>query len=167
MYKRYPALDPETQEALLNLSTTVSYVEAKSHRRRMGANGASALSIYSSSRYFSWDAKTRETFKSLFPAAHRNGVVWWFLKFPEKKGFLDLQTTWIGKPQSGTIISYALNDGQSIIIGDEAVTLKKGEGIGFNLQIPHEVPKGQPEQLWACAMILGAPTEEHLLAPKA
>lgn len=130
MFVRQETLSPEALAELKALAGEVHFVKAESHRRRMGANMYAALSIYNYSRWYLWNADQRKRFKASMPDKPiKKSVVGWYIHFPAEEGFLDVQTYWADERMSGTAVSFALNDNQTIIIGDDTVTLNAGEGI--------------------------------------
>jgi hypothetical protein len=160
MHRIYPALSAEQQAELIELSKEMKWIEAYSFRRRMGVNGADALSIYKNTRWFTWTAKQRNKYKALLPEHMVNqAVVGWYLDLPAGDGFLDRMTVWVDKPNSGTAIAYALRGDQTILINDKPVLVKQGQGIGFSLREIHEIKPSEEGQLWACVMVRGQPVE--------
>lgn len=158
---RYPKLTVDQVVGLKDLQSELSMTESISHRRRMGEGGINALSRYSYSRWYSWDSKTRQLFKSHIPEQQANAaLIGWYLKIP-RRGFLDRMTTWVGSKEAGTIIAYSLNGDQVIRINDQDVIVNQGEGIGFHLSNIHEIKPPKREQLWACLMVLGEPDIHH------
>jgi len=158
MHVIYPALDEQNVKALVELRSEFELPNVRSNSRRMGENSCHNLSVYKNTRWFSWNRDQRQRFKDALPKKQwEKAVVGWFLDFPAKEGFLDRMTTWVNEVQSGTIIAYALRTNQSILINDEPVMVKKGEGIGFSLRNIHEIKRSQEGQLWACVMVLDSP----------
>lgn len=160
MYVRYPKLPDESLATLEELLKELNWVNAVSHRRRMGENSYNNLSEYTNTRSFSWTHEQRERFRSTIPENQsRKALVSYFIEFAPKTGFLDRMTTWKDNPaSSGTIIAYALKDA-TILLNDTVVDVKRGEGIGFNLSVIHEVKASDNGQLWANMMVLGDPAK--------
>lgn len=160
MYVRYPKLPDESLATLEKLVAELKWVNAVSHRRRMGENAYNNLSEYTNTRSFSWTHDQRERFRSAIPVKqHSKALVSYFIEFAPKTGFLDRMTTWTDNPaSSGTIIAYALKDAV-ILLNDTEVDVKRGEGIGFNLSVIHEIKASENGQLWANMMVMGDPAK--------
>lgn len=153
-FQRLPKLSGEQVATLKALSKDLVFTEATGSRRRVGANGTKALSIYSYSKWFNWKAKERSVFRSVWEEQYLNTVVQgWFLRLPKRDGFLDVMDAWVDLPNSGTVVATALEDKQTIIIDDISHILNKGETIKFHLSLIHSIPKVKTAQLWACIMI--------------
>lgn len=159
MYKHYDDNTEEEVEELLTLSKEVKFQKAEGHRRRMGANKASALSRYSMAKWFDWKHAQREIFRTKFPVPIQNKILQgWFLEIPRGTGFLDLMNYWVDKPRTGKVVCTALQN-QSIYLDHIEVKVKKGQQIGFSLQTLHEIKPSKTGQLWACVMIFDCPLE--------
>lgn len=160
MYVRYPKLPDEALATLDELVKELNWVNAVSHRRRMGENRYNNLSEYTNTRWFSWTREQRDRFRSAIPEKQNSkALVGYFIELAPKTGFLDRMTTWTDNPaSSGTIIAYALKDAV-ILLNDTEVDVKRGEGIGFNLSVIHEVKASENGQLWANVMVMGDPAK--------
>jgi len=151
MHTTLPALSNEQLTTLLGLIEQIEFTDKK---KRMGVNGVNNVSVYTYSKWKSWNRNQVKEFKSMFsnPDIDRS-IIGWFLKFPAEVGFLDLMTTWVGKP-CGSIIAYSLADSQVIWLNGREVTVNRGQGIKFSLSVPHEVKPVSFEQNWACLMLV-------------
>jgi hypothetical protein len=157
MYKYLENIVPESMQTLEDLHQEVKMIPAVGPRRRVGANGASALSTYSVSKMFNWTAAQRDLFKDQFKGTvHDKIIQGWFLELPEHVGFLDLMNYWVDKPLSGSIMCIAMKD-QTIHLDKKPVVLTKGQKITFHLSTLHELKRSPEGQLWACVMFLGDP----------
>jgi hypothetical protein len=151
MYTKLSKLNQDKIEILNNLSATVDY---RNKNIRIGANGIQNKSIYVYSKWFDWHRDQRKLYKNCFDESLiNNAMIGWFLKFPEKTGFLDLITYWVDNRLAATVASFALED-QEIILNGEKVAVYKGEGIKFSLKIAHEIKPNSKEMRWACLMLL-------------
>jgi len=156
MYTKLPALTDAQVEDLVKLQSELTMSESTGHRLRVGKNILEKESKYSYSRWFSWNRHQRALYKSIIPEhIVKRSLQCWFLKFAPVSGFLDEMTYWVGKPGSGTCISYALQDGMSIELDGRVVHVPKGEGISFSLCTVHQVHPSKLGGLWACVMIRG------------
>ena len=160
MYVRYPKLSDDNLATLEELVRELNWVASISHRRRMGENLQDNLSQYTNTRWFKWTHEQRQRFRSAIPEnQHSKALVGYFIEFAPKTGLLDRMTTWKDDPaNSGTIIAYALKDGV-ILLNDTEVDVKRGEGIGFNLSVIHEIKPSDNGQLWANLMVMGDPAK--------
>ncbi len=158
MYTNYPKLSEEAIAELKALRQELPMVESHSIRRRMGENGPKRLSWYLTTRSFTWLSAQRARFNAQLPAVQTEGsVVNWFVEYPAHTGFLDRMVYWVDKDRAGTVIAYALDGDYEILLEDKSVVVPRGEGIGFNLRVIHEIKESKPGQLWACMMVLGDP----------
>lgn len=140
---------------LENLSNKLPYRHSDSIRRRVGANGQDALSVYSNSKWYNWDRKTRAHFKLLFPDQYvKKALIGWFLDIPREDGFLDLMTYWKDDVMPAVVAAYALRDNQTLWLDGKPFTANRGEGILFTLDCLHEIKPSQDGQRWACVMYL-------------
>lgn len=154
MFTRYPKLPDQDLEVLQKLVTEVSFVEAVSHRRRMGENKMHALSIYNYSRWYAWNRFQRRAYRAAHNAnAEPDILVGWLLDIPPEQGFLDRQTYWVDKKMAHTVVSYAVKSDQTIHINDVPIVVPQGAGIGFSLRTIHEIKPSTEGQLWACVMV--------------
>lgn len=154
MYTLLPALSEEKIAELLAVRGELELVEAKGHRLRVGKNILERESVYSYSRWFSWNRHQRKRVKDVIPQnIISRALQFWFLEFPERLGFLDTMTQWVGKPQCGTVIAYALRDGQYINLEGNTIFVERGAGIAFHLSTVHQVDPTRLGGLWACTMI--------------
>lgn len=160
MYVTYPKLSSDSLKTLEELVLEINWADTKAHRLRLGENGGANISQYKTTRWFEWTAEQRARFRSALPDTHcKSALVGYFLGFEPKTGFLDRITTWEGDAaNSGTIIAYALKDA-TILLNDVEIEVKRGEGIGFNLSVVHEVKASEEGQLWANVMVLGDPAK--------
>lgn len=154
MYSRLHSLTTEAVEALLELKENVAFTTASGSRRRQGLNDMNALSIYNYSKWFNWKSAQRDIVKGLIPEAQtKYAKQVWFLEIPEKTGFLDVMTYWVGtEAMCGKVCAYALKD-QVISISGREVRVKKGEGIYFCLSEVHQIKPSAAGQLWFCTMV--------------
>lgn len=153
-------LSPTAVHVLSDLAANVAFTRSESHRRRMGANGQDALSQYLYSRWYTWDRKQRLRFKRALPQPLiERALVGWFLALPPGDGFLDRMEAWVGVPMSGTVVAYALNRDQRVLLNDTEVFVPQSEGLIFNLQVVHEIKPSPTGQLWACVMSPYSPQE--------
>jgi hypothetical protein len=151
MYKNLPKLNQENIDKLNSLRSQVPFTDKD---RRAGSSGLQKMSIYTYSKWKSWNRSQVLTFKeSLDQSLVDKALIGWFLKFPATTGFLDLMTTWVGK-DCGIVSAFSLEDNQKIWLNGEEITLNKGEGIQFSLSVLHEVKTANFEQNWACLMSL-------------
>jgi hypothetical protein len=152
MYKKLPTL---TSSSIKQFENLYSSVEMKDFPVRLGVHGASKPSYYFSSKWYDWKHDQREGFKSAFPEPYADyAVSGYFINFPAEIGRLDLQDYWVGSRMAGNMISYSLTD-NIIYINDEGISVKKGEGITFNLREYHEVKATSAhDQKWACLMTM-------------
>lgn len=159
MITRLKKLSPSKAHALYQLFDTFTLKQASSHRLRMGENRMDNLSVYFTTRWFKWRYQVRDLFKEQLPEAMVNqAMVGWYLHLPPETGFLDRMTTWVDKQAgSGTVMAYALQDGQVIILNEQEHVVNRGEGIGFHLSEVHEIKPSTEGQLWACIMVRGNP----------
>lgn len=156
MYTKLPALSDANVEELINLKGELTMTDAIGHRVRVGKNIQEKVSSYLYSRWFTWNRHQRATYKSIIPEhIVKRALQCWFLEFKPVTGFLDEMTYWVGKPGSGTVIAYALQDGMSIELDGRRVYVPKGEGISFSLCTIHQVHPNPNGGLWACVMIRG------------
>lgn len=145
-------LNEETVSRLQSLNAEVAMTD---HNRRVGANGAARMSVYTYSKWHTWNRLQKTQFKQSFGSEVDTAVIGWFLHFPPITGFLDLMTAWVDtKTSAGTIIAYALDNNQTIILNNTPVIVNKGEGIKFSLRVPHEIRQSSTGQHWACLMQL-------------
>lgn len=159
MYKHYTPLTESEVENAIELSKEVKFREAFGSRRRVGRNGQNALSKYNYSKWFEWNKKQRDTFKTFFSKeVIDQAVQGWFLEIPAGSGFLDVMDYWVGKPLSGRVIATALKE-QVFHLEGKGVQLSPGEQIGFSLTSLHEIKPSPEGQLWACVMIRGCHTK--------
>lgn len=159
MITRLKKLSPTKVHTLRQLFDTFNLRQASSHRQRMGENRSANLSVYFTTRWFSWRSHVRDLFKEQLPVGMVNqAMVGWYLSLPPETGFLDRMTTWVGKEAgSGTAMAYSLQDGQVILLNDTEYVVNRGEGIGFHLSEVHEIKSSTEGQLWACVMVRGNP----------
>jgi hypothetical protein len=151
MYEKLSTLPIEKIQTLEEISLTVPMSE---HRKRVGAGGVSRMSVYTHSKWTTWNRHQKSSFKSVFDSTFLDkAVIGWILHFPANTGFLDLMTAWVDDKICGTIVAYALAD-QKIELNGEVVEVARGEGIKFGLQIPHEIKSSQTDQKWACLMLM-------------
>ncbi len=159
MTKKYvvlPRIQHNELETLLEMAAEVPFKECISHRRRIGVNRENALSVYSTSKDVAWSHKQNKKIrKSMHPVHVDNSLTIYYLKFPKEEGFLDDMDAWLDTENCGTMVSYALTDGCTIKIDGQEVTLNKGQGVAFKLNVLHSVPKRDFEQLWLCSMVFG------------
>ena len=146
------ALGSDKLAILDNLKSEVDFV---SNSIRLGVNNFDNLSKYEFSKWKTWNRNQRADFKSCFDAAYIDqAVIGWFLNFPANTGFLDTMDAWTSSTAAGTIIAYSLTDQNSIVIEQRTVTLNRGEGIEFPLQLRHAVSISQIDRNWACLMLM-------------
>jgi predicted phosphoadenosine phosphosulfate sulfurtransferase len=151
MYKQKYKLTTNEIESLVSLKNEVNLENTSV---RLGISGTDNLSVYTVSKWKSWNRNQKIEFKKNFPVEIIDkSVVGWYLHIPSKTGFLDLMTTWMGQKTCGTIFAYALEDNQAIILDGEQVTVNRGESVKFNLSVPHEIKQGN-SQTWACVMLM-------------
>jgi hypothetical protein len=151
MYKNLPKLNQENIDNLNGLRSQITFTDTD---RRLGNSGLQKMSVYTYSKWKSWNRTQVATFKeSLNQQIVDKALIGWFLKFSANTGFLDLMTTWVGK-DCGTIAAFSLEDNQKIWLNGEEITLNKGEGIQFSLSVPHEIKPAITDQCWACLMML-------------
>lgn len=161
-YYLLPNLESDKVEALKSLYAELKPPLAESFRRRRGVNTNKRLSQYRTTKWFTWNQAQRDMFRLNYPERyHSKSIVSYFIEFPKNHGFMDRMTTWVGDRHCGTIIAYALNDGQHILINDQKVTLNKGEGMVFNLKHIHEVKPSTINSLWANVMVM-QPAEDFV-----
>jgi hypothetical protein len=152
MYTRLETFDENTVQSLRALFETVEFT---SKNKRLGEGGSANISVYTYSKWKTWNRMQVRNFKSIFDSADVDkSIIGWFLHLPANAGFLDLMTVWVGK-SAGTVIAYALEDNQKIWLGGTEITVNKGEGIKFNLSVPHEIKKSNVNQKWSCLMQIG------------
>ena len=141
-----------SEETVLELTELFHSVEFTNKNKRLGAGGSANISVYTYSKWKTWNRTRVQKFKSKFNGSDVDkSIIGWFLHLPANSGFLDLMTVWVGK-SSGTVIAYALENNQKIWLNGIEVTVNKGEGIKFSLSIPHEIKKSNVDQKWACLM---------------
>lgn len=151
MHKILTKLNQETVVELYELQNRVQFVNTD---RRLGSSGLQKMSVYSYSKWKTWNRIDVSSFKGSFDKSIIDkSIIGWFLKFPPNTGFLDLMTTWVGK-DSGVISAFSLEDNQKIWLDGKEITVNKGEGIEFSLSVPHEIKSEKFEQKWACLMSL-------------
>jgi hypothetical protein len=151
MYEKLSTLPTEKVQTLEEIFSTVPMSE---HRKRVGAGGVDHMSVYTHSKWTTWNRYQKLSFKTAFePAFLDKAVIGWMLHFPANTGFLDLMTAWVDEKICGTVIAYALAD-QQIELNGEVVEVGQGEGIKFSLRIPHEIKLSQTDQKWACLMLM-------------
>lgn len=149
MYITTQNLSEENIQKLSEISSEINFIDTD---KRMGANGFAKPSIYTYSKWKTWNRVQVQEFKSVFPSGDIDtAIIGWYLKLPAETGFLDLMNTWVGKP-CGSVIAYSMTDDQNIWLNNQEVTLKKGQGIKFKLSVPHEIKPSPQEQIWACIM---------------
>lgn len=151
MYETLPTLTEESITKLTDLQLSVSL---SNKDIRLGASGINNISVYEQSKWTTWTREQKLTFKEVMGSFVEKAIVGWFLKFPANSGFLDTMNAWAESKSAGTIVAYALKDGQNIWINGSEVTVNKGEGIKFNLKHIHEVKPSNNDQIWACLMQL-------------
>ena len=151
--KKYNLLDRLDESNVLNLielSKNVGYSYSTGSNRRVGAGKHEQLSRYWYSKWFKWSELQREIYSnSHYEFAVSKSIQSWFLKFDAETGFLDEMNTWVGDPGPSTIVAVALYDGQKIKLGEDTITLNRGEAVQFTLDVIHSVPETPTEQLWA------------------
>jgi len=149
MYNTLQNLSEENIQKLSNISSEINFIDTD---KRMGTNGLAKPSIYTYSKWKTWNREQVREFKSIFaPSDIDTAIIGWYLKLPAETGFLDLMTTWVGKP-CGSVIAYSMTDNQNIWLHNQEVMLQRGQGIKFKLSVPHEIKSSSQEQLWACIM---------------
>ena len=152
MYEKMLNLNEEAVSQLQSLNAAVTMT---GQNRRVGANGVDHMSVYTYSKWHTWNRLQKTQFKQSFGPEVDTAVIGWFLQFPPITGFLDLMTAWVDtKTAAGTIVAYALDNNQTIILNNTPVTVNKGEGIKFSLRVPHEIRQSPAGQKWACLMQL-------------
>lgn len=138
-----------------NLKTLMDSVNYSDKPIRLGSGGIEKRSVYTFSKWKSWNKDQRNLFKNSLPTNQiQLSVIGWFLKFPKDTGFLDEMNYWVDMKGCGTILAYALNDNQTINIAGNNVTLNAGDGVKFNLTQLHHIDKSASGQNWACLMQL-------------
>lgn len=158
MLYRYGKIPTTDVTRLRQVAEAVTFIEAKSIRRRVGANGINNLSVYNYSRWYRWPNRMRQHFKAChFTPAVEKALVGWFLDIPAGGGFLDRMITWIDKPMAGTVIAVSLQDDQRILINEEEHIVNEGEIIGFSLRCVHEIKPSVNGQKWANIMVYQTP----------
>lgn len=151
---RLPTLEQKALDVLNTISTSVPFILANNRHRHIGANRGNNVSQYEFSRWYEWKRNQRNDYKTAFnPKQVERSVVGWFLKLKPNVDFLDKMTQWEGQSGFGTIVSYALQDNQAILINNRQFILNKGEGITFNVNEVHEIKPSTEGQLWACLML--------------
>lgn len=151
MHTKLTKLSEDKIAFLENLSDRVDY---RSNNIRVGASGPSKMSVYSYSKWYDWNRNQRRDYKACFiPEVSEPAMMGWFLKFPQSTGFLDRMTYWVGNRLAANVTVFALKD-QEIILDNNIIRVPKGEGLKFNLAIPHEIKLSQTEMRWACLMSL-------------
>lgn len=142
-------------EALRSLSDMVTFRDSSSVRRRMGVNGSKALSIYNTAKWYNFKAAVRNNFRECFPTEIQEiAFIGWYLHIPEN-GFIDKIATWVNKPTTNVFYySIALHDNQRIYIDDVLHTYNAGEVCHFCIKSTYEIKKEDPEQLWACMLVV-------------
>ena len=149
-----PKLTDENVNELLEIASKVSFRDSSSVRRRMGVNGAAALSVYEVAKWYYFGSQNRKRFKAQFPHDKiSKAYTGWYLRVPEK-GFIDKIAMWVDKAsQNIYYFSVALHDGQRILIDDVPHTFNRGDVLWFNLKSTYEIPVTDTEQLWACILV--------------
>lgn len=139
---------------LKEIASTVSFKNSNSYRRRMGVNGANALSVYEVSKWYFFGHKARDLYKQQFPADKiEKAFTGWFLRIPAA-GFIDTIATWVDKTtQNMHYFSIALHDNQQIVIDGVLHTFNEGDVCWFNIKCVYEIPTTTTEQLWACILV--------------
>lgn len=158
-YKKLPTLSESRVVALKELADTVHLKTSVGSRVRMGRNKEKRLSRYLYSKWFNWSRKERQIYREAVGESRaKEAVQCWFLRIPEKDGFLDVMDTWVYQGgRAAVIATYAVGGDQTIWIGDEEILVKKGEGIAFRLSELHEIRESEEGQLWACMMTQMSP----------
>ncbi len=149
-----PKLTHDQVEELLRVASEVGFRDSASVRRRMGVNGAAALSVYEVAKWYFFGSKNRKAFKQQFPEDKIDkAYTGWYLRIPEG-GFIDKIATWVDKAvQNIYHFSVALHDNQHIIIDDVPHVFNKGDVLWFNIRSTYEIPRTESEQLWACILV--------------
>jgi hypothetical protein len=154
MYKRLVKMSDVQVQTLISLKTEVNMSSAIEH---YGVNGFENISVYTVSKWYNWNRLQKKLFKECFNQEYiSKALIGWFLHFPETTGLLDLIKYWEDKSIANTVIAYALSD-QEIWLDGQQVLVAKGEGIAFNLKVPHEVKARPAEHNWACLMVPAIP----------
>lgn len=150
----YKKLEPAQVETLLDISKQVAFRDSSSVRRRMGVNGANALSVYNVSKWYFFGHQLRAQYKAQFPKEKIDkAFTGWYLHIPVN-GFIDKIATWVDKTtQNMHYFSVALHDNQQIYIDDELHTFNKGDVCWFNIKSTYEIKTTATEQLWACILV--------------
>lgn len=152
MIEQIENLEADKIATLKDLQNNVEFV---SDRIRLGANGVSKLSVYSFSKWKTWDRDTRNRFKECFNSEYvDNALIGWFLHLPANTGFLDQQNAWVNEKVAGTVVAYSLSDSNNIWIAGNEARISTGEGIKFNLKSIHEIKMSGTDKNWACLMLL-------------
>lgn len=164
-------LSKEKLSTIQELASRTTLYPAVGSRRRIGANGANALSVYNYDRWFGWSSVDRKTFKSVFPEeVIDRAIVGHFLEIPEG-GFLDVMTAWVDTTQAGYMVSFNIGEEDAtIIVSGKEVVVPVGGSVSFSLAEVHSIPKkSSGRDLWACVMLLEPPPSlksEHKLVKK-
>jgi len=152
MIERIGNLEADKIATLKNLQSNIDFV---SNRIRLGTNGANKLSVYSFSKWKTWDRATRNSFKECFNQDDIDkALIGWFLHLPANTGFLDEQNAWVDAPVAGTVIAYSLSDSNNIWVAGNEARISTGEGIKFSLKNLHEIKTSTTDKNWACLMLL-------------
>jgi hypothetical protein len=155
MYRILDKLPQSDIDKLIDLQLSVEMKDATSHRRRMGVNRMNRPSVYSYSRYLTWNKSQRDIFYESFPNKFvSKSIVSWFVLYPKTIGLLDRLEQWMMEKSPAWITSYNLYGSGQITMNKTDIKVEVGSGITFPLNIPHEVKESGEDSLWACVMTM-------------
>jgi hypothetical protein len=153
MYKLLEEQSDESHQNLLDLQSQIKLWPCNSHRRRVGANGIKRLSIYNRSKYLSWKAAQRKTFRENFPGkAASMAMVQFFQEFPPETGFLDLMNYWADMASPSFLTAFCLKGSGGLTFNDVDVAVPVKQGIVYSLNELHEIKATEEGSLWACVL---------------
>lgn len=104
-------LAPLTDEQLKGL---IAYADSHTmfpgNFPHMGIHGRDNVSVYLQHSMYKQPVRDRKALREFMPGMHDQAILEYFLEYPARRGFLDLQTYWIGKRPSMRIAAWCLSE---------------------------------------------------------